>query len=637
MTVGLSEAKKKLKSIWGYADFRHQQGEAIDHVLKGEDALIILPTGGGKSLCYQVPALFYDEPTVVISPLIALMKDQVEALIKRGVPAAYIHGNMSKAQVYSTLESATRNEFKLLYVAPERFKNEEFRGFIRSMNPRLVAVDEAHCISEWGHDFRPDYLLLGELRELLPQSTCIALTASATPKVQEEIISILNLNSPKVFQSSFQRPNLQFQVMYTEAKEHELLKYCKENNGTGLIYVRSRRRAEELSSFLSANDVSSSAYHAGLDSTTRQDRQFQWLSNQTRVMVCTTAFGMGIDKSDVRFVLHFDLPESLEAYYQEAGRAGRDGDDSSAFLLYEEQDYTRAQRRLKRNYPGLPFINRVYDLLGDHYQLSYYSGEGSSFGFDLYTVCSQRNLQLYETHAACKNLELLGYVSLSQAVYTPAKLKILVTSSELYKIRVKQSKWDGLLQTILRLHGGILYNYVTIFTEKIAEKMQWRAESVVHELNKLTQLKILDFVPSTDTPKLTFLRGRAEKVVDRDKILENQFNRSKIRLESVKNYVLNATCRMQEICHYFGESIGKCGACDLCRLSKQIKADRRTKKSLLDTIEKVLKNENVHIEGITDKFAAWNSEEVMRSVDFLIDEEMVKLNDSNELYWVKRG
>ncbi|MEJ5961666.1 RecQ family ATP-dependent DNA helicase [Pedobacter immunditicola] len=561
-----------LKQYWGFDTFRPLQEDIIDAVLENKDTMALLPTGGGKSLCFQVPALLKEGICLVISPLIALMKDQVENLKAKGIEAVAIYAGMGKREIDILLDNCIYGKIKFLYLSPERLLSEIVKERISYMKVNLIAVDEAHCISQWGYDFRPPYMKIKDLRLIHPDVPIIALTATATQFVRADIIDKLELTAPKVFVKSFARKNLCYVVFDLEDKYRKLIDITRNVHGCGLVYVRNRRETAEVAFFLQRNNISADFYHAGLPRDERSKKQEDWKNNKTRIIVATNAFGMGIDKPDVRFVVHLDLPESLEAYYQEAGRAGRDGNRAFAVLLANKSDRHSLQEKYTNNFPSVEEIKKTYHYLGSYYQLAYGVGQGLSFPFDLADFCKKFNLGVLKTIAALKFLEHDGYLTLSENIFLQSRVLVTVNNEDLYRFQIENAGFDPLIKAILRSYGGAFDQYVKIVEADLAHRLAISYNTVVAMLNRLQDQEIISYLPQTDQPQLMFILPRADQLhmdIDvkyielRKKIQEDQIN-------AVLAYASSDSCRSVQLLAYFDEpQAAKCGVCDSCLAEKR--------------------------------------------------------------------
>lgn len=556
-----------LKQYWGYDSFRPLQEDIIQAVLQDRDTLALLPTGGGKSICFQVPAMAREGICIVVSPLIALMKDQVQNLKERGIEAACIVSGMSKRETDIMLDNCIYGKIKFLYLSPERLLSELVKERIRYMRVNLFAIDEAHCISQWGYDFRPPYLQLASLRELHPKVPFLALTATATEEVVEEIQEKLAFRSRNVLRKSFSRPNLSYVVVHEENKNKKLFSIIAKVAGSGIVYVRNRRETQEIARVLNAQGFSADYYHAGVEAGERIKRQKQWMSGKIRIIVATNAFGMGIDKPDVRFVVHIGPPDSLEAYYQEAGRAGRDEQRAYAILLYNAADRAALQRRFGLSFPSPEEIREVYHALGNYYQLAYGAGEGQVFDMDIGDFCSRYNFDPIRTISAFKFLENDEYLSFTESVFLPSRIKMMAGAEDIYRFQIEYAGFDAFIKLLLRSYGGVFDQYVNIREIEIARRYGCTQEEVVTLLRKLEGHKVLNYLRQTDKPQIFFTRPRATN----QQLLINQkyiLSRKKLmgeKISAVLRYAESDTCRSVSLLRYFGElSARKCGTCDVC-------------------------------------------------------------------------
>lgn len=567
-----------LKRHWGYTSFRPLQEEIIDSVLAGNDTLALLPTGGGKSLCYQLPTLMSEGLCIVVSPLIALMKDQVQQLNDKRLKAACIVSGMSRNDISEVLSTCLCGTLKFLYVSPERLQQRIFIEHFRKMKVCLIAVDEAHCVSQWGYDFRPPYLHIAELRQYHPEVPLMALTATATPAVVEDIKRNLLMRNPRHFQSSFVRPNLCYSVVYDDNKTTRLLRMLKEMDGCGIVYTRSRRTTQQVADLLNAEGVSAACYHAGIETRERDRRQALWMQDKCRVMVATNAFGMGIDKPDVRFVIHIDVPDSLEAYFQEAGRAGRNGQPANAVLLCSTADNARLERNFDSEFPSIKYIRNVYRALCNYYKLPLGSGADSRFDFDLEGICSAYGLDVRVFYSACRFLERAGLVALPDREETYSTLFVPMGRDELYSFVVGHVRLGNLLQAVMRMYPGLLTTAVPIDERKIASRCFLDVDEVVSQLQELQAMHVLEYLPRPRKPQIIFSSARVD---EHDICLDEQEydllkDAALQRLEAVKAYIANTTvCRSRQLTTYFGETSGvaDCGRCDVCIAAAPVTQD----------------------------------------------------------------
>ncbi|HSN50872.1 MAG TPA: ATP-dependent DNA helicase RecQ, partial [Bacteroidales bacterium] len=491
-----------LQKYWGYPAFRPLQEDIIQSVLDGNDTLALLPTGGGKSLTFQVPAMAQEGICIVISPLISLMKDQVDNLKKKGINAAAIYSGMHQDEIDIALNNSRFGHNKLLYVSPERLTTPKMRDALKRMKVNLLAVDEAHCISQWGYDFRPPYLQIAEIREFLPGVPILALTATATPQVIEDIQDKLKFRKQNLFQKSFERKNLTYFVFHEEDKRHRILKIIEKVKGAGIIYVRNRRQTKEISDFLVKNGIPATFYHAGLDTPERDKRQTAWMKEEKRVIVATNAFGMGIDKPNVRFVIHIDIADSIEAYFQEAGRAGRDEKESFAVLLYEKSNILDARHNLSSAYPEIKLIRDIYQALGNYLKIPVGSGRDSSSDFDLADFSAQYRFSPIIVYNALKFLEKEGYLILNEAIHGPSRIFIKADKESLYRFQVENASFDPFIKTLLRSYAGILTEFSSIREEELAKRSNLSKEQVIDLLGKLHKREVLDYVPRAESPRI---------------------------------------------------------------------------------------------------------------------------------------
>lgn len=616
-----------LKEYWGYDKFRPLQEEIIHEVLLGNDTLALMPTGGGKSICFQVPALLREGICIVISPLIALMKDQVENLRKRNIPAIAIYSGMSHREIDIALDNCIFGNIKFLYLAPERLYNDMVQERIRHMNVNLFAIDEAHCISQWGYDFRPSYLELIKLRELKLKVPVLALTATATPKVIDDIQDKLGFQTSNVLSKSFRRENLAYMVFDEENKMGRMLKVISKIGGTGIVYVRNRRETQEVARYLLNHGIPADFYHAGLDMQNRAKKQDAWTSNQIRVIVATNAFGMGIDKPDVRFVVHLDIPDSLEAYYQEAGRAGRDGKKAYPVMLYQQSDRNELWENIDLSFPDFQFIQQVYHHLCNYYQIAYGAGKGLTYDFDVVDFSKKYKLDVVKTLSALKFLERDKWLALSEAVYIPARIKFEVDYQELYRFQVQSAHFDPLIKAILRAYSGVFDYYVPINEFEIAKKIGKPYEEVVKMLRSLQQQELATYVAKTDAPQLQFLQPRVDY---KNLYIDTQFiaERKAIKEEQIKaiyQYLDGKDCRSLSLQHYFGEEATEpCGVCDLCVV-------RQHKSGVSESIEKkiqyLLLEKPLPLHDLIEAIEIGKEEDRLKVLRSLMDSDTVKIED----------
>ena len=544
------------------------QEEIISEALAGRDVLAVLPTGGGKSVCFQVPALMRKGICIVVTPLIALMKDQVQNLRDRGIGALAVHAGMTRREIDYTLDNAIYGDYKFLYVSPERLRTELFRVRLLKMDVSLLAVDEAHCISQWGYDFRPDYLEIAAIRQLLgPAVPVMALTATATPQVAADIMDKLGFKKPNLLTGDFARPNLSYIFRETDDKMGRLLKVCRGVKGSGIVYVSRRKSAEDLAAFLRAQGESAECYHAGLPRESRARIQDAWKSGETRIIVSTNAFGMGIDKPDVRFVCHFDMPDSLEAYFQEAGRAGRDGQDAFAVLLWNRTDVRRLRQTVRTTYPPLDTIRDIYQKVFIWLGFAYEEGKDASAKFELEKFAQRFRLHARTAYYAIKYLETAGYWTLTETLQIPAKIQFTVSRDELYRVQLGNDDTDAFVKLLLRMYTGLFTEYVPIDEEKIARAGRFAPAVVVEKLRSLSRRQILKYIPAIHAPMLNL---HYERLDDRNlRLPQSEYDervaRRSGRLEALVNLVENdQECRCLQMYRYFGQEGGRpCGRCDV--------------------------------------------------------------------------
>ena len=562
------QALDVLREYWGYDSFRPKQEDIVSAALEGKDVLAILPTGGGKSVCFQVPAMMKAGIAIVVTPLIALMKDQVQNLNERGIKALCVNAGMGRREVDLTLNNAAYGDFKFLYVSPERVGTRLFQSYVKEMNVSYIVVDEAHCISQWGYDFRPDYLKISTLRDLV-DAPVIALTATATPKVAEDIMDRLAFKERCLIKSGFERPNLSYIVRKSEDKLGQLMSVCMNVQGSGIIYVRSRRKTEELSAFLSSGNISSSYYHAGLGPDSRSDRQERWKKGEIRVMVCTNAFGMGIDKPDVRFVIHFDVPDSPEAYFQEAGRAGRDGNRSFAVLLWNSADVRKLHRTATVSFPSLEYIEDIYHKVHAFFDIPYDSGEGRQLKFDIDEFCKSFRLQRQAVYYAVRYIERTGHWTISEDVDISTKVMITVSRNDLYDLELEDFRMAPLLELLMRRYTGIFSYAVPVDEDYLSLKLGVTVPELRQLLYKLSLEHVIRYIPN-DHATVLFLqheRLRPKNLnldPERYDFLKTSYSE---RLQKMIDYVSEEdTCRSSYLLEYFGQSESSdCGTCDICR------------------------------------------------------------------------
>ncbi|MFW5755303.1 MAG: RecQ family ATP-dependent DNA helicase [Tangfeifania sp.] len=624
-----------LARYWGYSEFRYLQLDIIESVAAGKDTLGLMPTGGGKSITFQVYSLSVKGICIVITPLIALMKDQVQNLQNKDIKALKIHSGMSSREIKLTLDNAVWGDYKFLYVSPERLNSEVFRERLGKMNVNLVTVDEAHCISQWGYDFRPSYLNIIQVRELLPEVKFLALTATATPKVTEDIQEKLGFESPNVLKMSFERENLSYLVRLRENKMGYLLEVLKKVKGSGIVYVRSRKGTREINTELRKNGISADFYHAGLSNPVRSEKQDEWLSGKTRVIVSTNAFGMGIDKPDVRFVVHYDPPDSLEAYFQEAGRAGRDGKKSAAVLLFNNADKTKLKKHVTTAFPEPEFIKKVYHALCNYLQVAVGFGKGQVFEFSLQGFAQAFRFQQAQVYNSLKILQREGYLEFTEEIDSPSRIFFTVSRDDLYKFQVENASLDGFIKLILRSYTGLFNGYVSIDEDLLARRAGITQEKVYSFLKHLRKSKIIDYVPRNRTPFIYFSKERIAP--ERLKITKENYDVRKKdflnRVEAVIHYATSkTTCRSRLLLEYFGETDSNdCGMCDVCQSLKALELTPFGFSEISRQVKKILETPSTY-EHLLLKLKG-NREKMMVAVKWLIDNEKIILRVDQKLEW----
>jgi ATP-dependent DNA helicase RecQ len=631
----MSAIHQILKQYWGYDSFRPLQEEIITSILEGKDTLALLPTGGGKSICFQVPAMANEGICIVVSPLIALMKDQVENLNKHDIKAAAIYSGMNYRAINFTLDNCIHGDFKFLYVSPERLKTELFRERVKQMNVNQIAVDEAHCISQWGYDFRPEYLQIAELRELFPKVPILALTASATPYVVKDIQDKLRFKKQNVFVKSFERANLSYVVHHTEDKISRMLHILSKVHGSGLVYVRNRKKTQEIAQVLLNHHIRADFYHAGLPNELRAKKQEDWIRNHTRIMVCTNAFGMGIDKPDVRLVIHYEMPESLESYYQEAGRAGRDEQRSYAVLLHNKSDELEAAERLEYTYPKPELLLQVYRSLCHYYSLPNGASPDRSFDFDITQFCNSFQLKPAETYATIKLLEQCDLVMLNESFFEASRMRIVVHVDELYKFQVENPAYDPYFKLLLRSYGGLFDNYTIIDEALLANRAKLSANDMKKALLKMHKLGLIDYQPQKDKPQIMFL---SERLNDSDFQRAIQFvakrkQVAKEKLTSMVHYASNSSmCRSKVLVSYFDQyGANECGVCDICIAKKKLELTAERFEELINHIITTISKSSVTVKELVAATPTFKQQNVTDAVAYLLDIDKLHYNNQQQL------
>ncbi len=620
-----------LKRYWGYDAFRDLQEEIITSIGEGKDTLGLMPTGGGKSITFQVPALAKEGMCLVITPLIALMKDQVENLKSRDIKAIAIYSGMTRQEIIVALENCIFGNYKFLYISPERLDTEIFRVKLRSMNISMITVDESHCISQWGYDFRPAYLKIAEIRELLPDIPVLALTATATPEVVKDIQQRLHFKKENVFRMSFERKNLAYIVRNTDNKTGEILHILNRMPGSSIIYVRNRKRTKETTLFLQREGITADFYHAGLNNDVKDIRQKRWQSGECRVMVATNAFGMGIDKPDVRTVIHLDLPDSPEAYFQEAGRAGRDGEKAYAIILYANSDKAALKKRISDTFPEKDYIKQVYEQLNYYYQMAMGDGLGCMFDFNLEDFCRKYKHFPVPADSALKILTQAGYIEYTDEQDNASRLLFTIRREELYKLREMGEQADLLIQTILRSYTGVFTDYAYIHEDSLAMRTGLTRQQIYDLLIVLAKRRILDYIPHKKTPYIIYKRERVElrHLQISQTVYEERKERYEARIKAMLEYVTSETaCRSRMLLHYFGEkNEHNCEQCDTC-------INRKKSNGVTDSSYNVLRRQILEMLSVQQRTPAdlarlieADKEEIAAVIRFLLDKGEIQMED----------
>ena len=616
-----------LIKYWGHTKFRLKQQEIIKQVIEKNDTLALLPTGGGKSICYQVPSLMTEGICLVISPLIALMDDQVRFLKSKGIKSVAITSAMHYNEIDTVLTNCIYGGVKFLYLSPEKLQNELVQTRIKQMNINLITVDEAHCISEWGHNFRPAYRHISEIREIIPETPVLALSATATTSVIDDIQNNLDFKKHNLIQSSFVRENLSYVVDNVENKKSRLLKLVDKIKSSVIIYVGSRKAAKEITNFLLNNNYSANYYHGGLSAKARTERQESWTQNQTRIMVATNAFGMGIDKHDVKLVVHLELPLTIEAYFQEAGRAGRDGKQAYAFLLANKGDVKKQQELLNLRYPSIAEIKILYQNLANYFQLAENEFPEEAISFDMVNFTERYKMNNLKLYNMLKYLEKEEHIKLSEAIHSPSKLKIRVSNAELYKFQIANKYYDNFLKLLIRSYSNLFYNYVIINEQEIANRFKVTKQEVVRLLNKLMQLEIVKYDTKNNNSQITYLKSRkdTEKLYLPEKKWGERKKYEQKKLDQITNYIIDkGSCRSKLLLNYFGEQESQiCGKCDFCINVKREKIKEDKYKEITNKLEKVLIDQELTIEEICLLMPNYNEKQLISIIQYLFENDRV--------------
>jgi len=625
-----------LKQYWGYDSFRPLQEDIINAILEGKDTLALLPTGGGKSICFQVPAMAKDGLCLVISPLIALMKDQVENLEKKGIPAVSIYSGMSFSEVKKTLQNVIHGHYKFLYVSPERLETSLFLEHLASMNINLIAVDEAHCISQWGYDFRPPYTRIASLREHMPKVPVLALTASATKEVQDDICDKLAFKKDhQRFQQSFERANLSYSVFNAASKQNKLLEILTNVKGSAIVYCKSRKHTKDIADLLTMNDISANHYHAGLNSEERNKRQESWINNTTRVMACTNAFGMGIDKPDVRVVVHYDVPDCLENYYQEAGRAGRDGKKAYAVLLYSDKEVEELKLQSDIRFPKEAEIKKVYTAFMNYLQVAAGGGEWTNYDFDIAEFTAAFKINILTATYAIKAMEQEDIITYNEVFFKPSTLTFTATREQLEEFEKRSPQYEPLIKGLLRSYEGIFDFPTTIYESRLAKFIRKKQDEVTQQLIELKQQGIVDYAPQKEKPQMTLLQNRMYN--DSFKInLENFIKRKEkfeIRVGAIVHYIQETNaCRSMVIADYFNAPLSKrCGICDNCIKEKNLNISKEEFDSIADGIFKSIKGKSVSIKDLLASMKGVSKDKLWKVIDYLQSEQQVVVSKEGSI------
>ena len=625
-----------LQQYWGYPSFRPMQEDIVDSVINGNDTLALLPTGGGKSICFQVPAMAMEGVCIVITPLISLMKDQVMHLKKIGIAAAAIFSGMHHNEIEIAYNQAAFGMLKFLYVSPERLITDAFIEALKKMKVCLLAVDESHCISQWGYDFRPPYLKIAEIRQYIPHTPVLALTATATPQVVEDIQYRLGFKKNNVFQTSYERKNVTYNVIHEADKfglMYRLLQKMK--SGSGIVYVRSRKRTKIIADWLQSVGISATFYHAGLDAKTRDYRQQMWMDGKIKVIVATNAFGMGIDKPDVRLVIHLDLPDSLEAYFQEAGRAGRDLQPSEAFLLVADTDVNKLNENLNSSYPELDKIRVIYNAIGNYLQIPIGAGENQTYNFNIDEFIQYYNFSIVEVYNAIKLIEREGYFVTSEALDTPSKIHIKAGREDLYRFQIEYKEYDTIIKYLLRSLPGVLSDFVNIREEQISQKTGIPINTIAKQLHNLERLNFLNYIPRNDKPQIQYLTPRIDTKYFSlsDEIYRNRKQDAYKRILTVIDFVNNdKECRSVQLLRYFGEDIKKtCDKCDVCSSKNKMTLSEHEYQEISEIIVSELRENDADVYEILNASKNYHEEKVLTTIKWMLDNNIIQQDEEGKL------
>jgi ATP-dependent DNA helicase RecQ len=627
-----------LNKYWGFDAFRPLQEDIVKSTGNGNDTLALMPTGGGKSITFQVPALAREGLCLVVTPLIALMKDQVENLKKAGIKATAIHSGLTYREIQVAFDNAMFGGTKFLYVSPERLSTELFLQKLPQIQVSLIAVDEAHCISQWGYDFRPSYLKIAAVREIIPNVPVLALTATATPKVAEDIMERLHFKKRNIFKKSFVRANLAYVVRPSENKEQQLIKIIKSVPGTAIVYARSRKKTREYASVLQQNGISADYFHAGLTQGSKDERQKNWKTDKTRVIVATNAFGMGIDKPDVKLVVHVDAPDSLEAYFQEAGRAGRDGKKAFAVLLWSDNDKVKLRKQIHTSFPEPEAIKRVYDALGNFFQLPIGAGFQMVYDFNIGKFCSNFSLSILQVFNSLKILQRAGYLSFTEELDIPSKVMFLTDGNNLYKFQVANEDLDPFIKILLRTYTGLFTEYASVNEDDLAKKLSTTKDATYKALSKLSKAGIIHYIPRRKTPLITYTQSREELRHIRlpDEVYADRRQRYEEQIEAVIDYgTWTHICRSRILLNYFGESKSEnCKVCDVCLSRKKTQMSDHAFSQIEKAIKGKLTDQILQVDQLTDQLN-FEKKSILQVIQWLEEHEVIAETENGEMEWLK--